>query len=207
MPLVTSRALNPQMRIPVPMARTIQAGGTLPQQTIQAIHTMGSKTPTWGGMIQKSAHTGKDVPFTPAFLAVKLVDIGLTTMYFFVFGLIAAKLMDKVSGIFNGEDYEKIPLWQLFLEILFQLIFIGIVSYAMRNLVSLIPFPLNGVAGFDHYRLKELEGGELLAVVLILFYKNLKDKVAYFVNKVLGITEVEGEKIKGALKPTGKGKK
>ena len=200
MPLVTSRVLNPQMRIPVPMARTIQAGGTLPQQTIQAIHTMGTKTPTWGGMIQKSTNTGKDAPFTPAFLAVKLFDIGLTTMYFFVFGLMAAKLMDKILGVFNGEDYEKIPLWRLFFEIVFQLIFLGVVAYGMRNLVGLIPFPLNGVAGFEHSRLKELEGGEVLAVVLILFQRNLYDKVTYFVNKVVGITMAEGDKLKGVLK-------
>jgi hypothetical protein len=200
MPLVTSRALNPQMRIPVPMARTIQAGGTLPQQTIQAIHTMG-------GMMRNSANTGKETPFTPAFLAVKLFDIGLTTMYFFVFGLIAAKLMDKVLDMFHGEDYEKVPLWQLFLEIIFQLIFIGVVGYSLRNLVSLIPFPLNGVAGFDHSRLKELEGGEVLVVVFILFQRNLYDKVVYFANKVLGITKTEGENIKGAIKGSIKGKK
>jgi hypothetical protein len=70
----------------------------------------------------------------------------------------------------------------------------------MRNLVSLIPFPLNGVAGFDHSRLKELEGGEVLAVVLILFQRNLYDKVTYFVNKVLGLTATGGEKITGAIK-------
>jgi len=71
----------------------------------------------------------------------------------------------------------------------------------LRNLVNLIPFPLNGVAGFDHSRLKELEGGEVLAVVLILFQRNLVDKVTYFVNKVANFSLTQEERIKGAVKP------
>ena len=209
MPLVTSRALNPQLRIPLPMARTIQAGGALPQQTIQAIHSMGSNTPKWGGMFKPATHgtSDKQVPFTLTFLAVKLIDIGLVTMYFFVFGLMAAKLIDKILGDFNGEDYDKIPLWQLFVEILVQLIFIGIVAYVLRNLVSLIPYPLNGVAGFNHSLLKELDGGEVLAVVLILFQRNLYDKVTYFVNKVVGLSLAKGNTSKAETKDNVKGKK
>lgn len=191
------------------MARTIQSGGALPQQTIQAIHSMGSNTPKWGGMFKPAVHgtSDKQVPFTLTFLAVKLIDIGMVTMYFFVFGLMAAKLIDKILGDFNGDDYDKIPLWQLFVEILVQLIFIGIVAYVLRNLVGLIPYPLNGVAGFNHSLLKELDGGEVLAVVLILFQRNLYDKVTYFVNKVVGLSLAKSNKSKAETKNDVKGKK
>jgi len=47
---------------------------------------------------------------------------------------------------------------------------------------------LDGVAGFQHTRLKELDGGEVMALVLILFQRNLIDKVFYFVNRLLGIS-------------------
>jgi hypothetical protein len=126
----------------------------------------------------------KKVPFTATFLAVKLLDIGLVTVYFFVFGLIIAKLFDGFIGGFDEKDYKDISVWWIAIEIIFQLIVIGIVCYGLRNIVSNIPFPLDGVGGFDHSRLKELEGGEVLIVVLIMFQKNFYEKVSYFINKV-----------------------
>ena len=129
----------------------------------------------------------KEVPFTAGFLAVKLTDIGLTTMYFFVIGIVFAKLFDALYGKFNIEDYKKINKFRLFLEILFHLFLIGVVAYILRNIVGLIPYPLDGVAGFKHARLKELSGGTVLAMVLLFFQRNLRDKLAFFADSVFGI--------------------
>jgi len=141
----------------------------------------------------------KDAAYTPLFVAVKLLDIGLVTMYFFVLGLAAAKAFDGILGAFEEENYDNIPTWRIFLEIILQLFFIGVIAYVLRNLVKLIPFPLDGVAGFEHIRLKELDGGEVMALVLILFQRSLIDKVLYFVNRVLGIkTSKNVEVLKGS---------
>jgi hypothetical protein len=128
-----------------------------------------------------------DPPFTPLFLAVKLTDIGLVTMYYFVFGITFAKIFDYFYGPFEKENYKKISTVRIFFEIVFHLFLIGVVAYALRNVVSLIPFPFEGVAGFRHERLKELEGGHVLALVLVLFQKNLMKKISYFADRVLGI--------------------
>jgi hypothetical protein len=133
----------------------------------------------------------REVPFTPLFLAVKLTDIGLTTMYFLVAGLVFAKLFDLVYGEFKEDDYKKMNKFVLFLDILFHLFLIGIAAYILRNVVGLIPFPLEGVAGFQHKRLKELSGGTVLAMVLLFFQRNLRDKITYFANSVFGIEAVE----------------
>lgn len=126
-------------------------------------------------------------PFTSTFLAVKLLDIGYVTFLFFVFGLIFAKGFDLIYGKFDKEKYKKVPKWKLLLEILLHIFAIGVVAYILRNVVELIPFPLDGVAGFRHSLLKELEGGHILTVVLILFQKNLEEKVKYFGESVMGI--------------------
>ena len=89
---------------------------------------------------------------------------------------------------------------RLFLEIVAHLFLIGVVAYALRNFVRLIPYPFNGIAGYNHFRLKELEGGEVMALVLILFQKNLQEKVLYFVDSMLGISAHVIEAGKGALK-------
>ena len=141
----------------------------------------------------------KEAAYTPAFVAVKLLDIGLVTIYFFVLGLAAAKGFDAVMGEFKEERLDKVPIWRLFLEIIAQLFALGIIAYVLRNVVKLIPFPLDGVAGFHHERLKELDGGEVMALVLILFQRNLIDKVLYFVKRVLAInTTAQPEVLHGA---------
>ena len=128
--------------------------------------------------------------FTPLFLAVKLTDIGLVTMYFFIFGITFAKIFDYFYGTFEAEDYEQVSSFKIFLEIVLHLFLIGVVAYLLRNVVGLIPFPLEGVAGFRHERLKELEGGHVLALVLVLFQKNLMKKIGYFAERVFGIKDV-----------------
>ena len=127
------------------------------------------------------------VPFTFAFLGVKLFDIGFVTFLFFIFGLLFAKGFDLLYGKFDKDKYKKESKWMLFLEIVIHVFAIGVVAYILRNVIELIPFPLEGVAGFRHSMLKELEGGHILTVVLILFQKNLEEKVRYFGESVLMI--------------------
>lgn len=133
------------------------------------------------------AKSPSEVPFTASFLAVKLVDIGLTTTYFFVTGLVFAKMFDLFYGKFNADDYKNKNIGLLFLEIVFHLFLIGVVAYGLRNLVGLIPYPLDGVAGFEHKRLKELSGGTALSMIMLFFQRNLRDKIEYFAERVLGI--------------------
>jgi len=136
----------------------------------------------------------REVPFTAAFLGVKLLDIGLTTTYFFVIGLAAAKVFDLVYGKFKRDDYKKMNKGVLFLDIVFHMFLVGITAYALRNIIGLIPFPLEGVAGFEHKRLKELSGGTALSLILLFFQDNLRDKITYFADSVFGIRPDETKK-------------
>lgn len=129
----------------------------------------------------------REVPFTAAFLGVKLLDIGLTTTYFFVIGLVAAKVFDAVYGKFKRDDYKIMNKGLLFLDIVFHMFLIGITAYGLRNVIGLIPFPLEGVAGFEHRRLKELGGATALSLILLFFQDNLRNKITYFADSVFGI--------------------
>ena len=136
----------------------------------------------------------REVPFTAAFLGVKLLDIGLTTTYFFVIGLAAAKVFDMIYGKFNRDDYKKMNKGLLYLNIVFHMFLVGITAYALRNVIGLIPFPLEGVAGFEHKRLKELSGGTALSLILLFFQDNLRDKITFFADSVLGIKQDDTQK-------------
>lgn len=140
-----------------------------------------------------------EVPFTPLFLAVKLADIGLVTTYYFMIGLGFAKLFDSLYGKFNAKNYDEVSNFRLFAEIVAHLFLLGIVAYVLRNIIEAIPFPLEGVAGFRHERLKEIEGGHVLAIVLIMFQKNLLEKIQFFAGRAFGMQiSTGGEGFKGA---------
>ena len=122
----------------------------------------------------------KEAPFTPLFLAVKLFDIGFVTTIYFIIAIVFAKIFDYVYGKFNPEEYKNESLWKLGTEIVIHIFLLAVLAYAMRNVVELIPFPLEGIAGFQHHRLKELEGGEIMALLMILFQNNLHEKIEFF---------------------------
>ena len=126
----------------------------------------------------------KKVPYTPLFATIKIIDIGLTTTYYFLLGLLLAKWFDHLYDKFDPEAYKKVSTLRIFLEIVVHLFILGIVAYAMRNIIELIPYPLDGVAGFEHKRLKELGGGVTLGTVLLLFQKNLRDKISFFTKRI-----------------------
>ena len=130
----------------------------------------------------------REAPYTGKFLAVKLIDIGLVSVYFFIFGIAVAKVFDYIYGEFDSEQYKGYSNIRLFLEIVVHLFLLGVVAYVLRNIVELIPFPFEGVGGFKHERLKELEGGHVMAIVMILFQKNLQNKIVYFVKEMFGIS-------------------
>lgn len=128
-----------------------------------------------------------DVPYTPAFVAVKLADIGYVTLLYFIVAMVFAYLFEKIYGTKTPEEYEKMPIWRLTADCVFHIFLLGVIAYMLRNIVALIPSPLDGIVGFQHARLKELHGGFMLHVLMILFQQSLFDKLSAFARRVLGM--------------------
>jgi hypothetical protein len=113
------------------------------------------------------------------FLIAKIADIGMVTIYYFMFGLAGAMLLDHILGRFDPEDYKDKTDMALFLEIVAHVFAMGVLAYIIRNIIHMIPFPFEGFGGFAHKRLKEIDGGVVLPFVLLLFQRNLNEKVVY----------------------------
>lgn len=135
--------------------------------------------------------------YTPEFIATKLTAIGYVTFIYFALGMLIAKLFDSIYGEFDSSVYEtKIAedikhaesrsLIFLGIEIALHISFVGILFYFMRNIVERIPFPLEGFGGYQHHRLKELEGGIVLEFAGVYFQKNLMKKTKYFMKRLFG---------------------
>jgi len=130
------------------------------------------------------------VPYTPLFASVKMLDIGLTTTYFFIAGLFAAKISDYIFSFIETDDmtqWQTCSLTYFTLNIVFHLFYIGILAYILRNIVGLIPYPLDGIGGYQHARLKELGGGVILVIALYLFQTHLEQKMIIYGNRIMGI--------------------
>jgi len=117
--------------------------------------------------------------------SIKIFDIGFITTLYIVLGVILAIICDKYFSKFDKYEEEKKPIWQIILEIILYAWFIGIVVYFVRNLVPLIPFPLTGVYGFEHLKVKEVTSASAFLITFIYLQENYQDKLKYLRSKIL----------------------
>jgi hypothetical protein len=109
--------------------------------------------------------------------SIKIVDIFYLTALYFVIGYYLSHYVNKLYPKFNKEDNRNKLL--LFLEVLLQLGIIGILFYLIRNISEYIPFPLDGVYGFKHKLVKELNSSASLSFGIFYAQINMKNKLEY----------------------------
>lgn len=111
------------------------------------------------------------------FLAVKLLGISFAITLYFLLGFGTAKGLDYITGKLNLQQENDKYTWQIMLELVLRICFLGILIYAARNVVERIPFPLDGVSGFKYGRLKELQSEFIFAIPLLEFHSNFASKL------------------------------
>lgn len=100
-------------------------------------------------------------------------------MYYFLFAFLIASLIDWLVGRFDTKDEDKKPTWQLLLESIVYTFVLVFSFYIVRNIVELIPFPFEGVFGFEHERVKE-RSGDVVFIFVLFFYQNYyTDKLSF----------------------------
>ena len=115
--------------------------------------------------------------------SIKIIDIAYITCIYFLIGYFIAIYSDKYFENMFGNDYSDKSKIRLMTEILIQMIFIGIIAYIFRNVIQIIPFPLNKIYGFDHLAVKEVKSGGLLTTFIVLFSINFQNRLLVFRKK------------------------
>ena len=117
--------------------------------------------------------------------SIKIVDIGYISVLYIAFSLLFASLTDKIMGTFDHVAEKKKSTMQLTLELILTVWVYGVLVYIVRNLVELVPFPLNGYHGFEHKRVKELGSATVFTFTYVLFSSYIKNKIMFYYNHII----------------------
>ena len=116
---------------------------------------------------------------------IKLIDISYLTIIYVTIAITISIFIDRLIGEFDEHEADKKSTFRIILEIYINLSFIAIAAYIIRNIVHMIPCPLNGLYGFDHTKVKELNGGMVFSFALFYYQLNLNKKIKYLFNERL----------------------
>ena len=119
------------------------------------------------------------------FRLIKLADIGYIVIIYFVIGILLTKLSNQFIVFDDPKNNKKKSTLRLSFDIIGIIWMIIVIYYILRNIVELIPSPFHGLYGYDHYRLKELNGVAVLGVTYIYFRDMISNKLDEFNKRIL----------------------
>ena len=115
---------------------------------------------------------------------IKIIDIGYVATIYFLAAFFLSIWVDNKLGEFQPEEQAKKPTSRLIFECILHIYLIGVLVYVMRNLVEKIPFPLDGVQGFIHLKVKEVTNASVFVFIFVLYQKNLRARLDYIRNRL-----------------------
>jgi RsiW-degrading membrane proteinase PrsW (M82 family) len=105
------------------------------------------------------------------FYGIKIVSIFIVSVLYFILGTALSLFLDRI--ISNNDPKQRSTI-SLFAEIASIFGLLGIIYYIIRNIVTNMPFILDGVYGFHYSMLKEASGGIIIAYILFTYQKKLR---------------------------------
>jgi hypothetical protein len=117
--------------------------------------------------------------------SIKMIDIGFLTIIYTFFAFFFAKITDKTLGPFNSKAESEKPKWKITIELFILIWIFGLLMYFVRNVVILIPFPLDGFQGFSHIKVKELHIPIIFSFLYLLVGEHFRSKILYYYNNII----------------------
>jgi glucan phosphoethanolaminetransferase (alkaline phosphatase superfamily) len=119
--------------------------------------------------------------YTREFVIAKTADLALVSVYYFIFATIASITMNLLSQFYekytnDSKDVMK-SLPRLSFEVFANIFFILFVFWIIRNVVEIIPFPLEGYGGYTHNRVSLPTVLLLTSITMLFFQTTLMDKI------------------------------
>ncbi len=114
---------------------------------------------------------------------IKIVDIAYIFTIYAVLGCVLSAILNKINNKYDKEIYNKKSLIIIILEIAVNFAVIGITVYVAKNLFERLPFPFDGIKGFDHKKVKEINTAIPLTYTILFLNVELKKKLYHVAKK------------------------
>ena len=118
--------------------------------------------------------------------SIKLIDIGYVTIIYFLLAIMSEPLVNMILGTYDPIAEQAKSNIQIVFEVILRVWILSILGYIVRNIVPLIPFPLDGFHGFQHSRVKEVISGAVFASYIVTFDTTLQSKVSLLRSRLFG---------------------
>jgi len=109
---------------------------------------------------------------------IKLLDFSFIIPIYVLGGIFGATFLDNYIypyvKISKNIPISKQTTTQLFVNVIILLIINAIASYILRNILQEIPFPLEGVYGFQHKKVKEVTSGQTINFIIMIFSREIR---------------------------------
>jgi len=124
----------------------------------------------------------------PRITFIKVIAIVYATIIFSIGGILLSILADRylIYPLYDRteEDIKKKSDFRHIVDTTFILGLFGALAYFARNILQKIPFPLDGLNGFEYKRVKEVSSGALILWILINYSVVLTSKIK-IIRKIL----------------------
>jgi hypothetical protein len=134
--------------------------------------------------------------YSREFIFAKVADIGLVTFYYLSFTITASILLQLVTRVYDkytaAKDGEKAKSTvRLFFEIVANIFFIAVTLWVIRNVIERVPFPFEGLGGYQHSRLSNETMAQIGTLALILFQTSLMEKIKVFNDRLFAKAQTD----------------
>ena len=119
-------------------------------------------------------------------IIIKIIAIFYVAILYTIFGIYITTLIDEygIPDLFIDNHDVKDSVFKLVFETAIIVGILAVFSFIGRNLVQLIPFPLDGFLGFKYESVKEVQAGSILLVFMFTFSSVLFNKISILREKL-----------------------
>lgn len=123
---------------------------------------------------------------TGGFRAVKSTYIGYVGALYLLLALpISVGINTLLFGPFDAEREARKPTLRILVELCLHIWLLGVIIYAARNVVEMIPMPfIDNAYGFERRRVKELATAPVFVYVLLKHQRHLADKMDHIHDRI-----------------------
>jgi hypothetical protein len=116
--------------------------------------------------------------------SIKIFDMGYAAVVYILSAIVIISILNKYSGKYNEEVEEKKSTKRLFWDVILRTWIIAVLAYFIRNLFQMVPFPLEGVYGFEHLKVKEVLQSSLFVSFMVIFDSHLQSRVGILKKRI-----------------------